>query len=689
MNPAPDQESDHPRVVPSASDDPAALREHGRQLAMDALLTTLLRPQAGASVARPRRAAGRRGSGPWILAIGFGAGAAAVAAAVLVALVWLRPPVEPPPDDGPVAVTPVGDPAPGWSVRPAGDAEFRFTAPGRIRLERGELRITSVPIADPGTSRAELTVETPSASATARGTDFLIGTHIAERKTPVTTRLTRVLVLAGAVSLFNALGRIDGGPGELLAAENDQTPVAVVVKANSEFAADLYRRVAKENPGANVFVSPYSISTALAMTAEGARGATAEEFGRALRLPAAARRVGGDAQQLPWNTALLHTGMAGLHERLASADREVPQAVRDRIEALRRDHAAADRKAKELVRGRDFRGYLAAVEAANKLAAELNAVLATTNPPEVRIANRIWVERTLPIRQEFLDAVATHYKTGAAAAADFRNEPEAWRRKINEWGEAQTKGRIKEVLPPQSVTSSTTFAIANAVYFLGKWAEPFDPAATRPAAFAAPGGPVTVPMMSATLRHGRYAAFNADGSRFDIPSGPGAANYPGAGGFRMAELPYAAGELSMVIVVPQSADGLARIEEMVTAERLAEWTAALQVRPVVVGLPRFRFETAYKLTDTLAEMGMPSIRTGADLTGLSPEARDARLNVFHKAFVAVDEKGTEAAAMTVMVVKSGAGPFVPEVRADRPFLFLIRDVKTGTILFMGRVANPA
>ena len=130
------------------------------------------------------------------------------------------------------------------------------------------------------------------------------------------TRMTRILVVAGMVTLANPLGTVTGGANDLLAAEQAAAPVKHAVQANSDFAWDLYGQLAKENGGKNLFFSPYSISSALAMTAEGARGQTAKEMGTVLRLPDSTRRVGDDAQLIPWETAKMHTGMGAINKWL-------------------------------------------------------------------------------------------------------------------------------------------------------------------------------------------------------------------------------------------------------------------------------------------------------------------------------------------------------------------------------------
>jgi serine protease inhibitor len=156
--------------------------------------------------------------------------------------------------------------------------------------------------------------------------------------------VTRVLVLSGIVTLLTSAGSIDGAEGDLLLASSRQQPVKVTVKANSDFAFDLYRQLAQENSDGNLFFSPYSISQMLAMTAEGARGQTAKEIGNVLRLPAACNRIGDDAQLMPWKTSLIHSGYSTLNKRLNSAQTNPDyDAIKSQIKRLEKEHIALDK----------------------------------------------------------------------------------------------------------------------------------------------------------------------------------------------------------------------------------------------------------------------------------------------------------------------------------------------------------
>ena len=599
---------DTPRVAAGGTDD-RALREHGRQLAMDALLEMAFRETADTPVA-PASASRYSWRLPAI--------AAALATSLLLALGWL---VLPPSADRQAEL------AAGWRLAPTGRAAYRVVGPARVRLDAGELFVEAVGTAD----RPPLVIETPEGTVTAPGAEFYVGTYPSvpttreEKGTKMVpapkfsmkpATLTRVLVLAGMATLATGEGSVTGGPRQLLAAEAGQAPVNHAVEANAGFGVDLYRQLAKENAGKNVFFSPYSMSTALTMTAEGARGETAAEMGKVLRFPEAARQVGAENHLLPWNTALIHTGMKDLAGRF---DVSVPGI-------------------------------------------------------ELRSANAAYVEETYPFQQQYLDTVNRFYGTGAAVPVNFRTQPDAARRRINEWVAERTAERIKDVLPEDSVDPDTRLVLLNAIYFKGDWPVAFDKAMTKPADFKVGGDrSVQVPMMyRGEVEGGRFGRFDADG------------------GFVVAELPYKGNDVSMVVVVPNKADGLAAIEERLTTDTLDGWLGALKATPIDVSLPKFRLETAYRMKEPLQALGMVKAfdPQHADFSGMCSQKDLYVSGVFHNAFVEVNEQGTEATAATAVTIQTMSAPRNPQLRADRPFLFAIRDVKSGTILFLGRVADP-
>jgi serpin B len=312
-------------------------------------------------------------------------------------------------------------------------------------------------------------------------------------------------------------------------------------------------------------------------------------------------------------------------------------------------------------------------------AGRLSATLTDPKRPLVfRIANRLFGEASYRFEAPFLEAA----KAGFGApleAVDFRQKPEESRGHINRWVEAQTEKRIVDLLPGGSVKRDTRLVLVNAVYFLGEWQEPFEKEATRPAPFH---------------------LTSAD--RKDVPTmhRTGAVRHARRSGLAALELPYKGGDLSMLVLLPDAVNGLAGVEAALTAAQLDRIVKALAPTRAVVALPRFEVNPATPLAlgESLLAMGMPLAfdRRRADFTGMAnpmdPEDRLYISAVFHKAFVKTDEKGTEAAAATAVVMFRATGiPVPPPVvfKADHPFLFLIRDHASGAVLFMGRVADPS
>ncbi len=536
--------------------------------------------------------------------------------------------------------------------------------------------------------------------------------------------ITVLLLAVAAAGLTVALAHLSPPPRGG-AEEADEGPiqplkmgpeVTAVVKSNSEFALDLYARLKGENAGKNLFFSPYSVSSALAMVAEGARGETAEQMGKVLRFPEAARRGGDDAKLLPWDMAQVHTGLAALNDHFRAGSRGAPKAVREKIEALRKELQAANRSAADLLRARKFAEQEKAARKSQAIAAGLNKLQSQYGQYELRVANALWGEKSYPFKQPYIDTIHKYYRTGGLFPVDFRNDYEGARKRINGWVEEQTANRIKDLIPANAVDEETKklmrLVLTNAIYFKGEWAEVFAEGQTKDEDFTLAGGrKVRAPLMHrGGMGSARYAAFRGDGSFFDTPARVPRGKvdektvYPDERGFTMLELPYKGGEVAMLVILPRSTDGLEALEKKLTAENLTAWVGKLRQRGVHVYLPKFKVETKYDLGKTLQGMGMvrafndPRAADGAQFDGMSQSQDPAQKlyvsKVLHKAFVEVNEKGTEAAAATAVMMampKSAAPvsvPFTPTFRADRPFLFLIRDRQSGSILFLGRMVNP-
>ncbi len=514
--------------------------------------------------------------------------------------------------------------------------------------------------------------------------------------------LTRIFGLAALAALVGS-----SLIGCVPAPDPVKGPIGDAVTANAAFAVDLYQQLAKEQAEKNLFFSPFSMSVALDMTAEGARGETALQMGKALGFPASLRGTGDS----PWDIAKIHTGMATLIDRFSNS-KAVPREVAARIARLQSDLKQANGQTAELQKAQKWAEARTSADRAQQLASELNKLLAQVDQYELRLANALWAEKTYPFQKSYLETIQTYYRTGGAFPVDFRGNAEGVRKQINGWVEEQTRDRIKDLIPPGGVDEYTRLVLANAIYFKGEWAEPFDPKFTKGGAFLLPEGKkVSVPLMQAFgLKTARYAACNGDGTPFDTPQEIGPEDkedrfYPDRNGFAVLEMPYKGDELTMVLLVPRDPNGLASLEKLLTSSNLRTWLGRLQSRPVNAFVPRFKLETDYQMKPVLEKLGMvrafvdPREPNGAQFDGMS-ESQDPNnklyiSKVLHKAFVEVNEKGTEAAAATAVIMAAprsaapSARPFVPTVRADRPFVFLIRDRKTETILFLGRVSNPS
>jgi len=284
----------------------------------------------------------------------------------------------------------------------------------------------------------------------------------------------------------------------------------------------------------------------------------------------------------------------------------------------------------------------------------------------LNIANSIWGQTGHSFLAEFLDILAENYGAGLRVL-DFANAPEDSRVTINEWVSDETEGKIEDLLPPDSITSLTRLVLTNAIYFNAAWSHPFEEELTHDGTFnLLDGDQVTVPMMEQAEYFG----------------------YAEGEGYQAVELLYDGEELSMVILLPASG----RFEEFASAldaERAASILRGIDPQKVHLTMPKFTYESGFSLKETLAAMGMPAAFTAADFSGMDGTHELFIGDVIHKAFISVDEAGTEAAAATAVVVPTAAPTPPREVTVDRPFVFMIRDIDTEAILFLGHVVNPS
>jgi serpin B len=381
--------------------------------------------------------------------------------------------------------------------------------------------------------------------------------------------------------------------------------IAELATGGANFAFDLYR--ALDEPGGNLFFSPYSLSIALAMTYAGARGDTAAQMAQALHFT------------LP-------------PEQLHPAFNAVDQAL-----ATRKDIPGE---------GADGKGF------------------------RLNIVNDLWGQQDYTFQPAFLDTIATNYGAGLRLM-DFIQQPEQSRLAINKYIEEQTEQRIKDLLPPDSIDTLTRLVLTNAIYFNASWLHRFSPHQTQPAPFTRlDGSQVTMQMM-------------------ELPS-YSYIRYAEGEGFKAAVLPYENTDLHMLLLLPD-AGRFEEFEAGLTAARLESILAQLDTRSVLVRMPSFELEDAFLLKEPLSDLGMPVafIPRQADLSGMDGTRELYISEVVHKSFVKVNESGTEAAAATAVIVAAEGMPMdLVNLDVDRPFIFLIRDQPTGTILFLGRVLDP-
>lgn len=377
------------------------------------------------------------------------------------------------------------------------------------------------------------------------------------------------------------------------------------------------------------------------MTLEGARNRTAREMGETLGLPAHLARPESNAQ---WDLVAIRESMNALLER--------------------------------------FRA----------LSESLDAVV-------LRLANGIWADKKSTFVPEFIEVVQKRYRA-QIKNVDFQSGYEAQRKLINKWVSEQTENRINDLIPIGAVGAMTRMVLANAVYFRGTWAEPFKESATNVSDFYSRGTTkVSTPMMNSFRAKVRYGAFQSDGSRHVTPTKmqwneiPKDA-YPKEG-FQIVEMPYNGGELSMIILLPSQRDGLPAIMNTISSEQFDRCVEQLEARRVQVSIPKFKLESQYDLREALETMGMvsPFDSHRAEFSGMSLEPLLIS-KVLHKSFVEVNEKGTEAAAATAVIIAPTSAapsqdlPFDPKFIADHPFLFVIRHNPSGIQLFIGKMETP-
>ena len=427
---------------------------------------------------------------------------------------------------------------------------------------------------------------------------------------------TITYILLAAV-LFNAVSIC-------FAEEKKDDAAEMIVKGNTDFAFDLYAQL--KNEDGNLFFSPYSISTALAMTYAGANGETAEQMGKTLHFmqysffyhtyPAQDGGIAIGAQED------VYTPIPDFHSNFGLL-----------IDQLNQQGQKGD--------------Y------------------------QLSIANALWAQKDYTFLDPFIDLNKTHYKAGLENV-DFVKETEKTRLRINQWVEDQTNEKIKDLIPQGALDAMTRLVLTNAIYFKGDWVLKFDAEATKDAPFyISSEKTVTTPLMyqKEKFKYGQTQTLQT------------------------LELPYKGDDLSMLVLLPKAKDGLAGLEKELTADNLTKWQKQMRKQEVEVFLPKFKMTSQFGLSDTLKAMGMPDAfdESKADFSGMTGKKDLFISDVIHKAFVEVNEEGTEAAAVTSTKMTMTAMP-QPEktftMACDHPFLYAIVDHKSGAVLFLGAVFEP-
>lgn len=386
--------------------------------------------------------------------------------------------------------------------------------------------------------------------------------------------------------------------------EYTEEELSALVDGNTAFAFDIYHQIATGSD--NAFLSPYSMSLALAMTWAGARGETEAQLADAMRFTLSQER--------------LHPTFDGLDLFLY-----------DRVE---------------------------------------DADYASETPFELNIADSVWGQTDYPFEADYLDTLALYY--GASVyLLDFQADPDGSRETINSWVEDQTNDRIKDLIPEGGLSSDTRFVLTNAIYFKAAWASPFESELTEDGDFTRlDGSTVSVPFM---FQHEPAPAVEGDG-------------------FVAVELLYDGDAYSMVAILPDEGT-FTDFEASLDGPAFQSILDSLSWGDVELSLPKFQTESQFSLTDALQALGaVVPFTAGADFTGISSTGDLFISSVVHKSFIAVDEEGTEAAAATAIEMGTTGDEEAPEplvIRLDRPFLYAIIERETGTVLFLGRLADPS
>ena len=427
--------------------------------------------------------------------------------------------------------------------------------------------------------------------------------------------------------------------------EETKTSTTTITQAANTFAIGVYRKLAAEE--GNVFFSPGSIHAALSMTYAGARNRTASQMYATLAFPLTAIKKPSGSRK------------PGLDDII----RLDPDLSPARAKGVAKPKFGPDGGRNIIIEGPDtsihraYRDFLKQVYGRKQTGWTL------------RSANSLWGQQGYQWQKSFL-AVTKDFYGAPLSEVDYVTDTEAARTTINAWVAGETEKKILDLIAKGMLDPMTRLVLTNAVYFKGDWAEEFDKNLTKDAPFTLLSGKkVQTPMMS---RKGKFQYFQND----DVS---------------MISIPYKGKTLSMLLILPVKAGAveMIRIRRILCHMMIRRWLLAARFQEVRLFMPKFTVTDSFELSKVLKEMGMrDAFGSSADFSGMNGRKDLYISKVVHKAFVDVNEQGTEAAAATAVIIKRRSIRVLPEVRADRPFVFLIRHNQTGAILFMGRLSEP-
>jgi serpin B len=468
--------------------------------------------------------------------------------------------------------------------------------------------------------------------------------------------------------------------------------VADLVKGNNALAVELYRKLSTQvKDDANLFYSPYSVAGMLGLAYAGSGGKTQKQMTEVLHFKQDADTVcrrfealGKTCTGSPWAPAPFRPRFGAL---VTEADGVVKiDKVAEKGPAAEAGLKAGDviqtvngqpvKSALDLFHALDRPGESATLTVNPKADGSATRVeVKFASPPErfvLKVAHGMWGQKGLTLNPIFEAQAKSSYDASVNTGLDFAHDLKGSVQRINDWAKRQTDGKIEELLPASAVSPETQLVVANTIYFRARWLYRFDKKLTAKADFFAPGGKVEADMMHLKL--------------------PARMLHDDKAGVKVLELGYQGGDVTMVVLLPDARDGLPALEKKLTGPVLAAWLDALGKQKKLetrLWLPRFMARSRFDLRDALKGLGLTlAFGPEADYSALSDVKNLTVSALLHQAAVTVDEDGTEAAAATGQVVVPATGT-EQDFRADHPFLFLLRDGRSGSVLFMGRVVKPS